>query len=193
MNEWGYLAGMVAEQLLPDYYPDPENYSVEFDAGKIKALQEDRNAQWQRATLAATSNIITRDEAREEMGLDPIDDVPVFLGTAAPAPGEETEEAEVPPALAPFIGAPQSSGSPTGDDEQPEKPPSPEEELEEKRYREFVARRKREGKTAEISRFQFKHLKGVRLSRVLMEAGAMPNPFLGYYESLTTGSAAAAV
>lgn len=197
MNEWGFLSGMVAEQLLPDFYADPENYTTEFDSGNIKALQEDRNAQWQRATQAAIASLITRDEAREEMGLDPIDETDVFVGNAAPAVGEETEPAEdVPPQLAGFMGAPVTSGSASEQpeqDEEPEKPPTPEEELEEKRYREFVARRKKEGKTAEIARFQFKHIKGARLSRLLVEAGATPNPFRPYFESLTSGSPAAAV
>jgi HK97 family phage portal protein len=175
MNEWVYLAGQVQQQMLPDF-GEEDNLVVEFDTTGIKALQEDRTAQWTRAVTAATSGVITRDEARTEMGLDPIDDVPVFVGSGAPAVGEETQEAEeIPPALLAAGQQAEQDGMDEMDKEEmpdgKEAKPDPEADQEEKRFREFAARRKKEGKRADILKFNFKHLQGLRLSLLLNEVG----------------------
>jgi HK97 family phage portal protein len=102
---WQYLAGEIESQLVPHFADgiqgDVPGLWCGFDTSGIKALQEDRTAAWTRALQAASAGVITRDEARAEMGLDEIDEVPVFVSMTAPAVGEETEEAEeMPPALA---------------------------------------------------------------------------------------------
>ena len=49
----------------------------------VIALQEDADARHTRAREDAKLNLITRDEAREMMGLNPIDNAPVWIGPGA--------------------------------------------------------------------------------------------------------------
>jgi HK97 family phage portal protein len=79
-SQWKWLAGQVKMQLLPDFDGEDSKLKVQFKLDDVKALQEDRNAIFTRSTEAAKLNVITRDEAREEMDFDPIDNEPVFVG-----------------------------------------------------------------------------------------------------------------
>lgn len=83
--EWRFLAGAVKSQLLPKWEQLPAKFIVEFELSEISALQEDRTAKWARATGAFEKNLLTRDEAREEMGLDAIDAKDVFYGEVVQA------------------------------------------------------------------------------------------------------------
>lgn len=119
---WAHYAGVIERQLLPHY---GENLAASFDVRHVKALQEDRTAMWQRAGQAAAANLITRDEARTEMGLDPIDEEPVFVGvtvrTDQPAAVEEKPPeppAQQPPAQStPTEGEPEPEAEPEMDTE----------------------------------------------------------------------------
>lgn len=97
---WQQLAGEITTQLIPKYGGDSRRVFAAFDTADIKALQEDRTARWGRAVGAAQSGLVTRDEARQEMGLDPIDNAQVFVG-GAPDVGGDPE-----PELEPESGAP---------------------------------------------------------------------------------------
>ncbi len=188
--EWRFMASQVREQLLPDFEDDTESWSVAFDIAQVKALQEDRTASWARAVSAATAGLVTRDEARAEMGLDPIDEVDVFVGNA-PAPGEETVQAETPEQLKPFTGEAQSpeTETETGDEseaveleeDKAEAEPTEDEVAEEKRFKAFAEKRVREGKSSEIEAFRFDYLDATRQAELLAEVGAVSNlpPFLG--------------
>lgn len=105
MPVWENYAGVIESQLVPDFAEVGQQYCG-FDLRNVKALQEDRDLAWARAMNAAKSNIITRNEARAEMKLDPIDDANVFVGTNAQPVGEETVKAEAPAQLQGFAGKP---------------------------------------------------------------------------------------
>lgn len=100
---WRYLASEVSEQLLPHFEDtDETDYRgrylgplvTDFDLSKVRALQEDRDAKWKRADLAYKGGWASRDEARAEAELDPIDgDVPVFAADPkSTATGAEIEQ-----------------------------------------------------------------------------------------------------
>jgi HK97 family phage portal protein len=123
---WKYFESEVQTQLMR-YYPDAY---CGFDLSDIKALQEDRTAKFQRGDMGFKSGWITRDEARAEAGLDPIDDKPVFA-SGVPAVGEEETEAEsnalpqvVPPTTIPntqprpLPGQPEADMDVMGDEEE---------------------------------------------------------------------------
>jgi len=160
--QWEILASDTQEQMLPQYHDDADSYLCEFMTRKVKALQEDKNLTWQRSILASTSGVITRDEAREEMGFDPIDNAPVFVSSGAPEPGEET--AEIPEQLMPFVSGESDTEDPYGSDA--------EQELEEKQFRSFAARRLKENKSAEISSFKWRFIPSWKRDILLAEVGA---------------------
>lgn len=138
--EWDWLDSEIESQLLPKFEPARgASFTVEFDLTSVKAMQESEDALHTRAREDARLNLITRDEAREILGLDPIDDAPVFVGTTAPQtlgdePDAENEmSAPVPPQFADANEAAR--------------------ELERKQYRAYLKRGAKHGKP-----FIFKHL-----------------------------------
>ena len=98
-------------------------------------MQEDRTAKWQRAIQASTAGLLTRDEARKEMGLDAIDNAHVFT-TWQPSPIEAAETDEPEP------------------DEANEELAS----LERKRFTDFARKRQKEGNEDKIASFKFRYL-----------------------------------
>jgi hypothetical protein len=124
---WRWLQSEMTQQLLADFDGPNSDTFAEFDIAEIKALQEDRDAKWKRANESAKNNIITRDEARKEMDLDPIDHTDVFVGvtiratsttTDATAVGGEMEDpaqaqAAIDQTGQPQIAAPGQPGQPT--------------------------------------------------------------------------------
>ena len=74
--EWRYLASEIREQLLPLYETASSKFTIVFDSSSVAALQEDMQLKWQRATQAWQSNLLTLDEARGELGKDPLETVP---------------------------------------------------------------------------------------------------------------------
>lgn len=98
---WRYLSSEVGEQLMPHYEDDLDergHYAgdlvADFDLSNVRALQEDRDAKWKRADQGFKGGWATRDEARAEAGLDPIDgDTPVFAADPkSTTTGEEIEQ-----------------------------------------------------------------------------------------------------
>lgn len=98
LPDWQWLAGELTQQLLPWFGEDPNdsNLVVDFDLSDIKALQPDRTAIYQRVDTAYNSGLMTLNEAREEMALEPVDEGDLFKG-------EKTIE-DTPPQLLPFTG-----------------------------------------------------------------------------------------
>lgn len=102
-------------QLLPDLDPQAEDRSVGWDRSGVRALQEDRLSEAKRIAELFRASIITRAEAREEIGEEagPADDcyaVPIAVTmvpsdeipeTADPAPPPVLPPAPVPPELDP--------------------------------------------------------------------------------------------
>ena len=81
---WRQVAATYTKQLLrPDFDADPA-VRLRYDLHDVRALQEDVNEVFTRVSLAVDKGWMTKDEARAEMGLEPL---PNGLGEAeAPAP-----------------------------------------------------------------------------------------------------------
>jgi len=91
--------------LLPDFTSNP-NITIEFDLTDVRALQEDEDAKYVRLQTAVGKPWLTRNEAREDTGYDPVDGWD----------DEDTEEPEpVPEVLKPF-----AEGTPEAEEEEPE-------------------------------------------------------------------------
>ena len=160
-NEWKYLSGIVTDQLLPDFENEPKLFVCNFDTKEVKALQEDRTAQVTRADTMYKGRWATKNEARAEAGLDPVDDGDDFDKPAPVSafgqPVGEDEEAvdggEVPPML-------------------PE-PKSQEgldlEEGEEKKYRSFAKRRIKENRFDDLREYEFKYLSEDKQKKLIKE------------------------
>lgn len=89
---WTYLAeGISRSSILGD-----SGEYFRFDDSAVKELSEDRSLQFDRATKAYSAGLLTRNEARAEMGLDPTTDGGDEFKAPAPSPfgmpGEEERE-----------------------------------------------------------------------------------------------------
>lgn len=140
---WRGDADAIGTQLLPCYESDPDKYYCEFDFSDVYALQEDRDAQVKRAVELYKARVATRNEARAEIGLDPVDAGDDFAADA-PAFGRQLDEEKpednkqpIPPKL---LQAEQDA-----------------KEEEEKKFRKFAKQRVKEGKSAAIPTYAFKY------------------------------------
>jgi HK97 family phage portal protein len=71
---WRQVAATYTKQLLrPDYTQD-RRIRLRYDLMDVRALQEDEDAKWARLSVAVEKAWITKDEARAEVGLDPLPD-----------------------------------------------------------------------------------------------------------------------
>lgn len=176
--QWEFLASQVQEQMLDEYTEQPENYICQFYTRNVRALQEDETAIWTRTVDAATRNIITRDEAREKMGYDAIDEVPVFVGMGAPAVGEEAEPGPTAEEMAQQFSSGSGNGNTRWNAEDQEGSDA-EQELEEKQWRAFA--RKREGNLAGLKSFAWRYTPRWKQAIFLAEVGVpVDAPFQGY-------------
>jgi HK97 family phage portal protein len=158
-NEWKYLSGVATDQLLPDFESEPKLFVCGFETKGVKALQEDRTSQVDRADKMYRGKWARLNEARKEAGLDPIEgeEGEAFYqeATKPELPGGETVEGdEVPPML-------------------PEPKKTQEEidleDAEEKKYRSFAKRRIREGRFDDLSEYEFKYLPPQRQKELVRE------------------------
>ena len=93
--QWRADAAKLNVSLKPDF-TDDRDISVRFDLKDVRALQEDENAKYERLQKAtAQKAFMTRNEARTEIGLDPVD---------------EWEEADIIPQIPPMF-QPGSNGN----------------------------------------------------------------------------------
>ena len=84
-SSWGTVCSIqeleaeaITDQLLPEFGSDPESYCVEYDYSMIQELQESEDAVYERAGKAWDRGLMQRNEAREMMGLEPVDDGDAF-------------------------------------------------------------------------------------------------------------------
>jgi len=161
--EWDWIADNLWQQLLPQFDQDYRKYGVEFDLRSVKVLQEESDALHARAREDAKSNLITRDEAREIIGYDPIDDEPVFIGSGgAKTQEDQLNPPEPPPALAMAqdgkIISPDGEQKPAMDAVEPPEQDGDEAKEEAEKFKAFAKHRIKEGKYADIPAYEFKHL-----------------------------------
>ena len=155
MDDWGYIASTIENQLLPDFVDNVDDYTVQFDTSRVKALQEDQTAKVARAVSMYEKRIAKLNEARKEMGLDPIEgkEGDSFY-EAVRLSSNQTMDAEgnlmnsvqppAPPALAPFVDKVQSAADQEAADE------------EVKKFKEFAKTRIKENKHTDITEYKFK-------------------------------------
>lgn len=161
-NEWKYLSGIVTDQLLPDFENAPKLFVCNFDTKDVKALQEDRTAQVDRADKMYKGKWAKLNEARKEAGLDPIDGEEGNQFYQEPAPVEqplfeEEEETVDSEEVPPMLPKPKT-------DEELEA-----EESEEKKYRSFAKRRIKEGRFDDLREYEFKFLSVERQAKLIKE------------------------
>jgi hypothetical protein len=71
--QWRADASKLNVALKPDF-TDDRNITIAFDQKRVRALQEDENTKYERLQKAtAQKAFMMRNEARAEIGLDPID------------------------------------------------------------------------------------------------------------------------
>lgn len=75
---WRQIAGEITLQLVVDFTSDPL-VIADFDIGEIRALADDQNAKATRLKALVDGGILTKDEARAELGYEPL---PNGLGEA---------------------------------------------------------------------------------------------------------------
>lgn len=154
-SEWKFLAGQIADQLLPDFESNPDDFDVAFDTSTVKALQENRDVMVTRAKTLWESGLATLNEARTECGLDPIETPDGDERNSGSAPAEQP--------------------MPEAATEQPEQrePNKAEEEAEAevKAFRKFAKTRIKENKHALLASFEFKHLSFDQQTALLAEFG----------------------
>lgn len=66
---WTLVSGELTQDLAPEF---SGNVRVAYDIASIQALKKDETATWARVISGYDANLITRNEARAEMGLMPI-------------------------------------------------------------------------------------------------------------------------
>lgn len=163
--EWEITADVLGKKLLSEFHNDSDNYYCAFDTKKVRSLQEDRSEKWKRADLGFKGGWAKRNEAREEAGLDPLDDDEEGgdeFYTPAPSPiGAQPEDDNKEPVE-------QNEDVPTFvERNQAEKDA---EEAEVKDFRTFAKRRIKEGKIGDIPLFEFKHVPPVRAEQLIRAA-----------------------
>lgn len=106
--QWRSDAAKLNTSLKPDFESDRSIY-LDFDKGDVRALQEDENAKYERLQKAVAQKAwMTRNEARTDVGLDPIDEWDE---------ADVTKPAPVPPQL---MGQPAPAGAQNGNGNKPE-------------------------------------------------------------------------
>jgi len=70
--QWRADARKLNIALKPDFYDNPR-ITIDFDTTNVRALQEDEDAKYKRLQIAVGKPWVTRNEARSDTGLDPIE------------------------------------------------------------------------------------------------------------------------
>ena len=71
MALWGLLASELLNGLKDEYPGTAANFVLQFDLRKVGALQEELSKRWERVTLAFNRSLLTRAEAKQELGMQP--------------------------------------------------------------------------------------------------------------------------
>jgi len=97
---WRSLASELYNGLKDDFLVKP-NFNLQFDLRKVRALQEEETKVWERVTLAFSRSVITRAEAKQYMGLVPVQGDEVYFVSLASEfvpVGQSVQRAEQPDA-----------------------------------------------------------------------------------------------
>jgi phage portal protein BeeE len=80
---YGFDQATVNTQLLPDFTNDPR-VSTAFDITDLRALQEDEDKKYARLNIGVQGRWVTKNEARADVGLSPIEGGDTIEAPAAP-------------------------------------------------------------------------------------------------------------
>lgn len=71
MALWRSLASELLNGLRDEYPGTPGNFTLQFDLRNVGALQEQMKDKWERVTLAFNRSLLTRGQAKQELGMKP--------------------------------------------------------------------------------------------------------------------------
>jgi len=172
-SQWKFLEMRYTKDLLQHFDTDI-NHVLRFDTKNVKALQEDRTNQWNRAVEAYKSRIIVRNDALTEMGLPILVDSGGVLGmeyyqTAMTQTSMSTKD---------DLDKPNTAEGTKTDVEvtgQSLVKVTDDEAEEEKKFRAFAKRRLKENKSKDIPEYEFLYLSERRQRQLLSEFN-VPDP-----------------
>lgn len=170
-SQWKFLAEQYTRDILPHFTKD-KNLILKFDTKDVKALQEDRTAQWKRADEGYKSRLINRNEGRIEKGLEPLPDNDP-MGTEYYEISTQMEKINVNPEEQPNGQKPKQSALGMSEQQQMSMTKKVDEDDEEKKFRSFAKRRIKEGKYLDIPEYEFKYLSDDRQKELIEEYTAM--------------------
>jgi hypothetical protein len=152
-RDWNALAAMITRAFADEL----DGLVASFDTRAVEAMQEDRNDKFTRAVNGYNAKILTLNEAREEVGLDPVPDGDDF--------GEEPEQPEQ---MQPTPAIEAEETEPENDDK------TELQAAEEKRFRSFAKNRLRENHPADLTAFKFRHTTPARQAELIAEFAPRP-------------------
>lgn len=71
MSLWRLFASELLNGLKDEYPGTAVNFILQFDLRRVGALQEELSKRWERVTLAFNRSLLTRAEAKQELGMQP--------------------------------------------------------------------------------------------------------------------------
>lgn len=132
--EWRVDADKLNTSLKPDFTSNPQIF-IEFDTTDVRALQEDEDNKYTRLKSAVGKAWMTRNEARADIGMDPIDG------------WDEEDIAKPEPVPEPLQ---EFQGQQEGDNEQPEPEDEPTKSIALNQWRRKATRAVKAGKSAAV-------------------------------------------
>lgn len=83
MSLWRLFASELLNGLKDEYPGTAANFVLQFDLRRVGALQEELSKRWERVTLAFNRSLLTRAEAKQELGMEPRKGDDVFFVSLA--------------------------------------------------------------------------------------------------------------
>jgi HK97 family phage portal protein len=175
-DTWETNGEVMTNEMLPIYEGEDasDKFNCDFDVSKVYAMQEDRTQQFKRAGDIFKNRVAKLNEARKEAGLEPIEgeEGESFYEAVSVKPQEEVN------ALGEVTGEPAAGQTPDGKPIKPKAKPNAAaqeaQSAEEKKFRAFAKRRIKEGKSDDVSKYEFKFLSEGMQKELIREAMTAP-------------------
>jgi len=114
MSLWSLFASELLNGLKDEYPGTAANFVLQFDLRRVGVLQEELSKRWERVTLAFNRSLLTRGEAKQELGMKPVtgDDVYyVSLATEFVPAGEAVVRDSGAPKSSPTLPSPNAKNA----------------------------------------------------------------------------------
>lgn len=164
LPQWYDLADVMTTQALPMYGNDPLEFSCEFETEGVYALTENRNDKVKRGVEMYEKRVAKLNEARQEIGLDPVQEGDGETWYVAAAIRDQQQLS----ASGDVVDAPE--GAPVA---QPQKPKQSDIELEAKQFKAWARKRVKEKRAHLIGSFEFKYVPEDMQEKLLAEFGVV--------------------